>query len=114
MHATTIELRGPGHLRDRRRIRPGRVSGRNKSWSLKIGFVLSSEEVWRRPSLVPRLVRIGKSWDGLEILLERVASWPEDAQEEFVRSVANIESKHTGVYRLSEDERAAVRRGLSV
>jgi hypothetical protein len=37
---------------------------------------------------------------GLEILLERVASWPEDAQEEFVRSVANIESKHIGVYRL--------------
>jgi hypothetical protein len=49
---------------------------------------------------------------GLEILLERVASWPEDAQEEFVRSVANIESKHIGVYRLSEDERTAVRRGL--
>jgi predicted transcriptional regulator len=49
---------------------------------------------------------------GLEIPLERVASWPEDAQEEFVRLVTSIESKHVGVYRLSEDERAAVRRGL--
>ena len=28
---------------------------------------------------------------GLEILLERVSTWPEEAQEEFVRSVADIE-----------------------
>jgi hypothetical protein len=50
---------------------------------------------------------------GLEILLERVSSWPEDAQEEFVRSVARIEAKHLGVYRLSDAERDAVRRGLT-
>jgi predicted transcriptional regulator len=50
---------------------------------------------------------------GIEILLERVSSWPEEAQEEFVRSVTNIENKHLGAYRLSEAERAAVRRGLA-
>jgi len=50
---------------------------------------------------------------GLEILLDRVSTWPEEAQAEFVRSVASIESKHLGTYRLSDTERAAVRRGLA-
>jgi predicted transcriptional regulator len=50
---------------------------------------------------------------GLEILLDRVSTWPEEAQEEFVKSVADIESKHLGVYRLSDEERNAVRRGLA-
>src|SRR5260221_14207564 len=49
---------------------------------------------------------------GLEILLERVSTWPEEAQEEFVRSMANIENKHLGAYRLNDEERIAVRRGL--
>jgi hypothetical protein len=49
---------------------------------------------------------------GLEILLERVSTWPPEAQEEFVRSMANIENKHLGVYRLNDEERTAVRRGL--
>src|SRR5262249_22853581 len=49
---------------------------------------------------------------GLEILLERVAEWPEAAQEELVRAFAEIEEKHLGVYRLSSEERAAIRRGL--
>ena len=48
----------------------------------------------------------------LEILLERVSTWPEEVQEEFVRSVADIENKHFGPYQLSDDERQAVRRGL--
>ena len=49
---------------------------------------------------------------GLEILLEQVAGWPPEAQEELVQSMATIEKKHLGVYRLNDDERAAVRRGL--
>jgi predicted transcriptional regulator len=48
----------------------------------------------------------------LEMLLERVATWPEGAHEELVRAIAEIEKKHFGVYKLSSDERAAVRRGL--
>jgi predicted transcriptional regulator len=49
----------------------------------------------------------------LELLIERIASWPDEAQEEFVRSLADIERRHAGVYRLNEEERAAVRRGLA-
>jgi hypothetical protein len=50
---------------------------------------------------------------GLELLLERVSAWPEEAQEEFVKSVSDIETKHFGVYRLNDEERDAVRRGLT-
>jgi hypothetical protein len=48
----------------------------------------------------------------LEILLERVSAWPEEAQDELMRSVTDIENRHLGIYRLSDDERNAVRRGL--
>jgi len=48
----------------------------------------------------------------MEILLERVSSWPEDEQEELVAAAAEIELRRTDVYRLSDDERAAVREGL--
>jgi hypothetical protein len=49
----------------------------------------------------------------VESLLERVADWPEEAQAELVRSIVDIETKHFGVYKLSDDERAAVREGLA-
>ena len=49
----------------------------------------------------------------LESLLERVAAWPAEAQEELLQSIVDIEIKHFGVYRLSADERAAVREGLA-
>jgi predicted transcriptional regulator len=48
----------------------------------------------------------------LEMLLERISAWPDEAQAELVDSILAIESKHLGVYRLTDDERAAVRRGL--
>jgi predicted transcriptional regulator len=50
---------------------------------------------------------------GLEILLERVSTWPEEARDELARSIADIEAKHLGAYRLSDEERSAVRRGLA-
>ena len=50
--------------------------------------------------------------EALEILLERVSAWPEEAQEELMRSLTDIENRHLGIYRLSDDERNAVRRGL--
>lgn len=49
----------------------------------------------------------------VESLLERVADWPEEAQAELVRSIVEIETKHFGVYKLSDDERSAVREGLA-
>jgi hypothetical protein len=52
----------------------------------------------------------------LENLLERAAALPEEAQAEFVDAVAEameqIETKHVGVYRLSDDERNGIELGL--
>jgi hypothetical protein len=48
----------------------------------------------------------------VESILDRIASWPEEAQAELIQSMVEIETKHFGVYRLSEEERAAVREGL--
>jgi hypothetical protein len=44
-------------------------------------------------------------------LLRQVESWPEDDQQELVDVARLIEARRTGVYRLSADERAAVREG---
>jgi hypothetical protein len=52
----------------------------------------------------------------LESLIERAAALPEEAQAEFVDAVADaieqIETKHGRVYRLSDDERTGIERGL--
>jgi len=48
-------------------------------------------------------------------ILERVASWPAEDQEKLSELAREIEARRTGVYRLSEEERAAIdaaRRGL--
>jgi len=44
----------------------------------------------------------------LENLIDRVAALPKAAQEEVVRSVVEIEQRHTGIYRLDDDERADI------
>lgn len=51
--------------------------------------------------------------DDIELLLEQVATWPEAAQDEFLTSLNQIEAKYVGVYQLSDEERAAVRKGLA-
>jgi predicted transcriptional regulator len=48
----------------------------------------------------------------LEALMERAASWPDEAQAELVRFMIDTEAKHFGVYRLSDEERSAIRKGL--
>lgn len=45
-------------------------------------------------------------------LLEQVQAWPEEDQEELAQLAREIESRRPGVYRLSDDERAAVRAGM--
>jgi hypothetical protein len=45
-------------------------------------------------------------------LLERVQSWPEEDQEELADFAREIESRRSGVYRLSDEERNAVRAGM--
>src|SRR6185437_1657889 len=49
---------------------------------------------------------------GTKALLERVESWPVEDQEELAELAREIESRRTGLYRLSDEERAAVRAGL--
>jgi hypothetical protein len=49
---------------------------------------------------------------GTEKLLERVKSWPEEDQEELAEIAREIESRRSGVYRLSDQERASVRAGM--
>ena len=45
-------------------------------------------------------------------IFDRVQSWPVEDQEELADVAREIESRRTGVYKLSDDERIAVRAGL--
>jgi len=48
-----------------------------------------------------------------ESLMERVATLPEELLDEVTQSVEDIVTWHqSGVYHLSDDERAAVRKGM--
>ena len=49
---------------------------------------------------------------GTRTLLERVQTWPEEDQEELADVAREIESRRNGVYRLSDEERTAVRAGM--
>ena len=49
---------------------------------------------------------------GTRKLLEQVESWPVEDQEELADVAREIESRRTGVYRLSDEERIAVRAGM--
>jgi hypothetical protein len=46
-------------------------------------------------------------------VLEAMRSWPEEDQQELAEYAREIEARRTGVYVMSEEERAAVRRGLA-
>lgn len=46
-------------------------------------------------------------------ILDRIADWPKEAQEELMQAIVDIEARHVGIYHLSDDERAAVREGLA-
>ena len=41
-------------------------------------------------------------------ILERVASWPGEDQEELSELAREIEARRTGVYRLNDEERTAI------
>lgn len=50
-------------------------------------------------------------------ILQKVAAWPEEDREELAELAREIEARRTGVYALSDDERAAItdaRRGAFV
>ena len=48
----------------------------------------------------------------IDAVLEAVRSWPKQDQEELVEMAREIEARRTGVYVMSDEERAAVREGL--
>ena len=45
-------------------------------------------------------------------MLERVKTWPEEDQQELADVAREIESRRSGVYCLSDEERMAVRAGM--
>jgi hypothetical protein len=50
-------------------------------------------------------------------ILQKVADWPEEDQQELAELAREIEARRTGVYVLSDEERAAIadaRRGAPV
>jgi predicted transcriptional regulator len=49
---------------------------------------------------------------GTKTLLERVESWPQEDQEELAEVAREIEARRGGVYRLTDEEKAAIRVGL--
>jgi predicted transcriptional regulator len=46
-------------------------------------------------------------------ILQHVASWPEEDQEELANVARDIEARRTGLYRLSEEKRQAIMEGLA-
>ncbi len=48
----------------------------------------------------------------LDALMERAASWPEEAQAELVQFMLDIEVKYYGAYRLDDDDRARIQKSI--
>ena len=46
-------------------------------------------------------------------VMEHVASWPPEDQDELAEYAREIEARRTGIYTLSDDERIAVGKGLA-
>ena len=48
----------------------------------------------------------------LKSLLDQDASWPEEDQQELAEYMRDLEARRTGLYVMSDEERAAVEEGL--
>ncbi|MBX9844506.1 MAG: hypothetical protein K2Z80_22125 [Xanthobacteraceae bacterium] len=46
-------------------------------------------------------------------VLEKAQTWPDEDQEELIDLAREIESRRSGVYRLSDEERKAIEQGLA-
>jgi hypothetical protein len=49
----------------------------------------------------------------LKEIIEHAASWPLEDQNELAEYAREIEARRTGIYMMSDDERAAVAKGLA-
>jgi hypothetical protein len=48
----------------------------------------------------------------IDSILDRVRTWPEERQEDAARILLAMEGQDTGIYRLSDQERAEIRAAL--
>jgi len=48
----------------------------------------------------------------IDAVLNNVRSWPQEDQEELVDVALEIEARRAGTYRLNQDEREGIERGL--
>ena len=51
--------------------------------------------------------------DQIDAVLDRVRTWPPERQEDAARVLLQMEEAGTEVYRLSDDERAAIEEGMA-
>jgi hypothetical protein len=49
----------------------------------------------------------------LEALMERAASWPEEAQAELVRFMIDTEARHFGAFNLDDEDRKRIEQSLA-
>jgi hypothetical protein len=49
----------------------------------------------------------------LKKMLARIPRWPQDAQEDLVRSISEIETRYAEVYHLNDEERTALKRSAN-
>ena len=49
----------------------------------------------------------------LKDLLEHAETWPREDQDELAEYAREIEARRTGIYTMSDDERAAVGKGMA-
>jgi hypothetical protein len=49
----------------------------------------------------------------LKEVIEHAETWPLEDQQELAEYAREIEARRTGIYAMSDDERAAVRQGLA-
>ena len=71
---------------------------------MRIGGRTNALTSWRRPVWYTGAM----AKDHLNAVLDGIRAWPREDQEELVEIVRDIEARRTGVYVMSEDERAAV------
>jgi predicted transcriptional regulator len=58
------------------------------------------------------MIWFGMTKEQINAVLEGVRSWPKQDQEELVEIAREIEARRTGIYVMSDEERAAVHEGL--
>ena len=62
------------------------------------------------PPFRPVLYSVCMKTSDLQKYLQRIPAWPKEAQDELVRSIAEIEHRYSELYHVDDQERAALER----